>query len=298
MQEQIKPMPAREMHKYVWGFVGVFFLIAGSYPISFWRVSQHEKFAGFHVKSLTDEGQLNLPSDTAVAVQTPANNPTTSNNPSVAVQPANTAETIASSNHASVAVQPAKTAETIASINNASVAVTPANPPGEITTSNNPSVAVQPANSAETMASISNTNALAQPEKITDANQSTAIVNPTIGNNASEQIVINDSQVTVNPTDRVQLRALNQKVYDQIATDWQSGRRLAQRLTYRVSVTASGAIASFKPINQAASDLVQQTPLANLLPSSAAANTPVVDFRVVFTSLGILEVSPWDGFPK
>jgi len=279
MQEPIKPMPAREMHKYVWGFVGVFFLIAGSYPISFWRVSQHEKFAGFHVKSLTDEGQLKQPYDAAVAGQTPANNPTTSNSASVAVTPANTAETMASINHASVTLPPA-------------------NPPGEITTSNNPSVAVQPANPAETMASSSNTNALAQPEKIADANQSTAIINPTIGNHPSEQIVINDSQVALNPTDRVQLRALNQKVYDQIATDWQSGRRLAQRLTYRVSVTAEGAIASFKPINQAASDFIQQTPLPNLLPSSVSTNTPVVDFRVVFTSLGILEVSPWHGLGK
>lgn len=241
MQEPIKPMPAREMHKYVWGFVGVFFLIAGSYPISLWRVSQDEKFAGFHVKSFTEEGKPKLLSDAAVAVQMPANNPSTSNSPSVTVQPAN---------------------------------------------------------AAETMASSSNTNALAQPEKITDANQSTGIINPTIGNKSSQQIVSNDSQVAVNPTEPVQLRALNQKVYDQIAKNWQSGRRFAQRLTYRVSVTGQGAIASFKPLKQAASDLVQQTPLPNLLLSSASTNTPVVDFRVEFTSKGILEVSPWDGFRK
>lgn len=236
MQEQIKPMPAREMHKYVWGFVGVFFLIAASYPISFWRVSQEQKFAGFHVKSLTDEGKLKLPSDAAVAVQTPANNI--------------------------------------------------------------PSVAVQPANPAETMASISNTNTFAQPEKITDANQSTAIINPTIGNHPSQQIVANGSQVAVNPTDPAQLSELNQKVYDQIAKDWQLGRRFEQSLVYRVSVTGSGAIASFQPANQPASHFVQQTPLPKLLRSSASTNTPAVDFRVVFTSLGILEVSPWDGFGK
>lgn len=241
MQEPLKPMPAREMHKYVWVFVGVFFLIVGSFPISFWRVSQERKFAGFHVKSLTEQGKLKLPSDAAVAVQTPANNST-------------------SSNHASVAVQPA--------------------------------------NPAETIASISNTNTFAQPEKITDANQSTAIVNPTIGNNSSQQIVDNDSQVTVNPTDSVQLRELNQKVYDQIAKNWQLGRRFEQSLVYRVRVTGSGAIASFQPINQSASNFVQQTPLPNLLLSFASTNTPVIDFRVVFTSLGILEVSPWDGFGK
>jgi hypothetical protein len=241
MQESLKPMPAREMHKYVWGFVGVFFLIAGSFPISFWRVSQDQKFAGFHVKSLTDEGQLNLPSDTAVAVQTPASNPVTSNSASIAVQPANPADTMASS---------------------------------------------------------SNTNALAQPDKITDANQSTAIINPMIGNNSSQQIVANSNQVAANSTDPVQLSELNQKVYDQIAKDWQLGRRFEQSLVYRVSVTGDGAIASFQPVNQPASNFVQQTPLPNLLPSSESTNTPVIDFRVVFTSLGILEVTPWDRFGK
>lgn len=136
------------------------------------------------------------------------------------------------------------------------------------------------------------------PEKIIDSNQSTAIANPTIGNNPSQQIVANSNQVAVTPTDPVPLRELNQKVYDQIAKDSQLGRRFEQSLVYRVSVTGDGAIASFQPVNQPASNLVQQTPLPKLLPSSVSTNTPVVDFRVVFTSLGILEVSPWDGFGK
>lgn len=238
MQEQMKPIPAREMHKYVWGFVGVFFLIAASYPISFWRVSQDQKFAGFYVKSFTDEGKSKLPSDAGVAVQTPANNPA----------------------------------------------------------SNSVSVAIQPVNPAETMASNSQTTAVAQPEKITDANQSTAIANPIVSNNFSQPIIANNNQVEPNPAASIPLRELNQKVYDQIAKTWQLGRRFEESLVYRVSVTGEGAIASFQPVNQSALNLVQQTPLPNLLPSSASTNTPVVDFRVVFTSLGILEVSPWNGF--
>ncbi len=295
MQEPLKPMPAKEMHKYVWVFAGVFFLIVGSFPISFWRVSQEQKFAGFHVKSFTDEGKTKLPSDPVVAVQTPAINPAP-NSASVAVQPGNMAEPMATMNNASVAVQPGNMAEQMATMNNASVAVQPGNPAEQMATMNNASVAVQPGNMAETIASSSNANTFAQPEKITDANQSTAIVNPTIGNNPSQQIVGNDSQVALNPTDRVQLRDLNHKVYDQIAKNWQLGRRFEQSLVYRVSATAEGAIASFKPINQAASDSIQHTPLANLPSPSTSTNTPVVDFRVVFTSLGILEVSPWDGF--
>jgi hypothetical protein len=266
MQEPMKPIPAREMHKYVLGFVGLFFLIAASYPIAFWRVSQHEKFAGFYVKSFTDAGESKQLTNAAVAVQPPTNH---------------------SSGQTAIDSSP-------------SVAVQPANPPGQIPTSNSTLVAVQPANLAETMASNSHTNAVAQPEKIIDANQSTAIANPTIDNNYSQQIVSNGSQVALLPTDPAQLRALNQKVYDQIAKDWQRVRRFKQHLVYRVGVTASGAIASLKPVNQPASDSLPQTPLPNLLKSSVTNLTQesLAEFRVEFTRQGILEVSPWHGFRR
>lgn len=52
-----KPLPAREMHKFVWGCVGVFTLVCVTYPIAMWRVTQMEKFRGIYVKSLTMEGK-------------------------------------------------------------------------------------------------------------------------------------------------------------------------------------------------------------------------------------------------
>jgi|JI71714BRNA_FD_contig_101_278246_length_2355_multi_2_in_0_out_0_2 hypothetical protein len=51
MQEKMERISARELHKIVWAMVGVFGLFSLSYPLAMWRVSQHEKFAGFHVKS-------------------------------------------------------------------------------------------------------------------------------------------------------------------------------------------------------------------------------------------------------
>lgn len=45
------------MHKIVWVSVGVLTLLFMTFPIAMWRVSQKEKFRGFHVKSLTIEGQ-------------------------------------------------------------------------------------------------------------------------------------------------------------------------------------------------------------------------------------------------
>jgi hypothetical protein len=47
----------RDLHKYIWLLVGVFALLTVTYPTSMMRVSQKEKFKGFHVKSLPIEGK-------------------------------------------------------------------------------------------------------------------------------------------------------------------------------------------------------------------------------------------------
>jgi len=57
METKNKPNPAREMHKIVWVSVGVLALFLMIFPIAMWRVSQKEKFRGFHVKSFTIQGQ-------------------------------------------------------------------------------------------------------------------------------------------------------------------------------------------------------------------------------------------------
>ncbi len=53
-------MPAKQLHKIVFGLLGVFSLFAFSYPLAMLRVSQMEKFRSFefHGKSLTLEYQL------------------------------------------------------------------------------------------------------------------------------------------------------------------------------------------------------------------------------------------------
>lgn len=50
----------RNLHKYIWLLVGVFSLLTVTYPTSMMRVSQKEKFKGFHVKSLSFEGKYDL----------------------------------------------------------------------------------------------------------------------------------------------------------------------------------------------------------------------------------------------
>ncbi|QYX33530.1 hypothetical protein [Sphaerospermopsis torques-reginae] len=63
MQTQIKTTVGQErissqaLHKYVFVLLGIFTLIAATYPTAMMRVSQMEKFKGFHVKSLPIEGK-------------------------------------------------------------------------------------------------------------------------------------------------------------------------------------------------------------------------------------------------
>lgn len=57
MRTQTKLIKAKDLHKYVWCLLGVFFLFIATFPIACIRVSQDKKFAkyNFHLKSLTIE---------------------------------------------------------------------------------------------------------------------------------------------------------------------------------------------------------------------------------------------------
>lgn len=61
MKSQIKSDSLQKLHKIVWIFVGVFGLIAVSYPIACLRIAQTTKFAGSHLKSLPMKPELATP---------------------------------------------------------------------------------------------------------------------------------------------------------------------------------------------------------------------------------------------
>ncbi|OKH54936.1 hypothetical protein NIES2101_05050 [Calothrix sp. HK-06] len=50
-------MPAKKMHGYVFGLLGVFLLFAISLPVACFRVKENKKFAKYdsHIRSLTME---------------------------------------------------------------------------------------------------------------------------------------------------------------------------------------------------------------------------------------------------
>jgi hypothetical protein len=249
MQEQIKPLPAREMHKYVLGLVGLWVLFGITFATALPRVSQDKKFANAHshVKSMTLEGKWENVSKKSLDATSVANNSSTSG---------------ASSNN----IQAVEVAQ--GSLQRQAIATTVTNNPNiqaGISTENNPQLALVSSPKQDS-------------PSIETANRTTVI------------------------SEREQIRLLNQKLYNHIAQNWQPGQRLfEQKLVYRVKMSPEGAIAGYEPVNQVASNYLQNTPLSNLsntLQTDNIAKQSLIDFEVVFTPQGILEVAPWDGWKK
>jgi hypothetical protein len=96
-------------------------------------------------------------------------------------------------------------------------------------------------------------------------------------------------------TDPNEIQTLSTKLYDQINTGWKSRPKLEQDLTYRVTIAKDGAIVGYKSVSpQGAND--QKTPLPDLLYKPVGTKPigePLADFRVVFTTGGVLQISPW-----
>ncbi len=96
-------------------------------------------------------------------------------------------------------------------------------------------------------------------------------------------------------TDPDRIRQLNDRLYDGILANLEP-LSANEPLTYRVRLNREGEIVAYAPVNAAAGLLAQETPLPQLV-DSAASGTDQLDFMVVFTPAGVLQVSPWDGWP-
>jgi hypothetical protein len=143
------------------------------------------------------------------------------------------------------------------------------------------------------------------PEASTAATPITAAT-PTPTPAASAKPAVKDLEALLNTvpeiTDPSQLRALNRQVYNQIHPAWTKRSGLQQDLIYRLGVAADGAIVGYKAVNKEANQGVGQTPLPNLLYNPAnrppISNEPIAQFRIVFTTDGVLQVSPWRGYAR
>ncbi|MBC6455394.1 MAG: DUF4335 domain-containing protein [Hormoscilla sp. SP5CHS1] len=109
-------------------------------------------------------------------------------------------------------------------------------------------------------------------------------------------------------TDSTQLYRLNWRLFEQVDRAWSDRANLDGELVYRVTTGSDGAILGYKPVNRGAIELgVENTPLADLIyiPTESSKNStvpeksePIAQFKVVFTPAGIVQVSPWWGFPE
>lgn len=113
-----------------------------------------------------------------------------------------------------------------------------------------------------------------------------------------------ESLVTAAPeiTDPTQLYFLQRKLQNNIYQKWTTRRQFRQDLIYRVGVAKDGAVVGYKPVNSAAGDRLEETPLPELLyipaTGSDISKEPLGQFRVVFTRRGVPQVSPWYGYKE
>ncbi len=139
-------------------------------------------------------------------------------------------------------------------------------------------------------------------EKPTPANQPGAEARSESGSSSSNSTAASDialSDIIPNEIDDpILVEELNQSLYEAI-DNLDPDRAFGERLIYRVRVDESGAVTGYESSNQAASAYVNDTPLPKLKAKSGEVNAdaPQLDFQVVITSYGVLEVSPWHGWP-
>lgn len=128
-------------------------------------------------------------------------------------------------------------------------------------------------------------------------------------------------------TDPTELDRLTVQLYDKLDLAWKKTPTFDGELVYRVGVNPDGDIVGYKYANDAALSYLSDTPLADVQFASSSATSeetssdnasptadatdssgdtsspssptkePTAQFRVVFKSDGVLEVSPWDGQP-
>ncbi|WP_449419650.1 nitrate ABC transporter ATP-binding protein [Phormidium nigroviride] len=108
-----------------------------------------------------------------------------------------------------------------------------------------------------------------------------------------------DANATAVITDKVEIEALNQKLYNEIDTTWKTTPTFTEDLVYRVKVKEDGTILEYEATNQAAKDFVQETPLASIQNSASSASDTaekIAEFRVTFSTAngGALDVKPWE----
>ena len=95
-----------------------------------------------------------------------------------------------------------------------------------------------------------------------------------------------------------EIESLNARLGDAIRNQRQRASSYDEVLEYRVRLNQGGELVGYEAVTAEARRQVNNTPLPNLVAVSQASDDPQADFRVVFRQNGVLEVSPWRGWPN
>jgi hypothetical protein len=111
--------------------------------------------------------------------------------------------------------------------------------------------------------------------------------------NSTSATFSDEPPTTLNSLSEVE--TLNEQLKSTIVDNREQPRVGEASAIYRVRVKEDGTVIGYQPVSQDAAKAVDDTPLPDLL-KSAPEETPAVDYRVVFTERGVVEVSPWWGW--
>lgn len=95
-----------------------------------------------------------------------------------------------------------------------------------------------------------------------------------------------------------QLDDLTRLLRNRVAQAWEGPEAITQDVVYRVGVSETGALIGFTAVNDQGFEDAVDNPLNQLEAAPASvgdAERPVGQFRVVFRTTGVVEVSPWYG---
>ena len=170
--------------------------------------------------------------------------------------------------------------------------------PDGVVVSPNEAIAALPAGETDTKAAETNTEAADTPSPEASTNPVANEANQ-IKENAAPAANSDSTTFLAQPPSAISTLAdvetLNNQLKSNIVKEREQPRVAADAATYRVRVKEDGTVIGYEPISQNAAKALNDTPLPNLL-KSAPEETPAVDYRVVFTERGVVEVSPWWGW--
>jgi len=90
------------------------------------------------------------------------------------------------------------------------------------------------------------------------------------------------------------VRTLNNQL-KQTIIDNRDQPRFGDAVSYRVRINEGGTITGYQPTDNSAESAIGETPLPELVKGQSDGDSGV-DYRVVFTERGVVEVSPWWGW--